>query len=492
VSSGRGDLLARTPRGLHIGGAWRDAASGATFDVTDPATRQPLARVADATVADALSALDAASAASASWAATAPRERSRVLSATATAMAAAVDDLALLMTLEMGKPLRESRSEVLYAADFLQWFSEEAVRFGGSWRTAPDGGSRLLTMRRPVGPCLLVTPWNFPLAMGTRKLGPALAAGCTTIVKPAQQTPLSMLALAELFAAAGAPPGVVNVVPTTEARAVVAALLDDGRVRKLSFTGSTEVGRQLIKQSADGLLRTSMELGGNAPFVVFDDADLGRAVEGALLAKLRNNGEACTAANRFYVQDGVADAFIAGVADRFRRLTVGPGTDPATDVGPLIDDAAVQKCADLVDDALTRGARLLSGGRPRPEVGSYFEPTLLAEVPTDARIMHEEVFGPVAAIATFSTEDEVIRLANDTPYGLASYLFTADLERALRVAEALEAGMVGLNRGVLSNPAAPFGGIGASGYGREGGDEGIAEYLDLTYVAVDASWQRSA
>jgi succinate-semialdehyde dehydrogenase/glutarate-semialdehyde dehydrogenase len=413
-----------------------------------------------------------------------------VLHGTAEAMAENVDGLALLMTLEMGKPVAESRSEVLYAAEFLSWFAEEAVRSSGGWRPAPDGASRLLTMRRPVGPCLLVTPWNFPLAMGTRKLGPALAAGCTTIVKPAQQTPLSMLALAELFRASGAPAGVVNVLPTSDARGVVGALLADGRVRKLSFTGSTEVGRQLIGQAAEHIARTSMELGGNAPFIVFQDADLPRALDGAVLAKLRNNGEACTAANRFYVHESLVADFADGLAERFAALRVGPGSEPGVDVGPLIDEAAVAKCRVLVDDAVSRGARLLTGGGTRPGPGTWFEPTVLADVPPDARIMAEEVFGPVAAIAAFGTEDEVLARANDTPYGLAAYLYTADLERALRVAERLEVGMLGINRGVLSNPAAPFGGIGASGFGREGGDEGIAEYLDVRYIAIDAPWAR--
>lgn len=485
MTSVRDAALARAPRRLHVGGAWVPAASGAEFVVTDPATRAELARVADAGVDDGIRALDAAVSAAAGWANTSPRERARVLADTARALVDAADDFALLMTLEMGKPLAESRSEVLYAADFLNWFAEEAVRIGGGWRESPDGASRLVTLRRPVGPALLVTPWNFPLAMGTRKLGPALAAGCTTIVKPAQQTPLSMLALAELFVGAGAPPGVVNVVPTTDARGVVGALLSDGRVRKLSFTGSTEVGRALIRQSAEHVLRTSMELGGNAPFLVFEDADLTRALDGAVQAKLRNNGEACTAANRFYVHDTLYAAFIEGLAARFVALRLGPGSDPRSDVGPLIDDAAVRKCAELVDDAVVRGARLLVGGRGPARDGSYFEPTLLADVPPDARIMSEEVFGPVAAIAAFRDDDEVIGLANSTPYGLASYVFTADLDRALRVVERLQVGMVGLNRGVLSNAAAPFGGIGASGFGREGGDEGIAEYLDLRYVAID-------
>ncbi|CAN5123974.1 NAD-dependent succinate-semialdehyde dehydrogenase [soil metagenome] len=477
-------------RGLYIDGHWRDATNGATFEVLDPANRSVLAHVADATTDDALAALSAATAASASWAATAPRERGTMLATAYRLMVERADDLALLMTLEMGKPLAESRSEVVYAAQFLQWFSEEAVRFGGTWRTSPDGNSRLLTMRQPVGPSLFVTPWNFPLAMGTRKLGPALAAGCTTIVKPAALTPLSMLALAGILEESGVPAGVVNVVTTTNSRGVVSALLDDPRLRKISFTGSTPVGQDLVRQAAKNLQRTSMELGGNAPFVVFADADLEHAIDEAVRAKLRNNGEACTAANRFYVHTDVADAFVTGLADRFAGLVTGHGADPETTIGPLIDDNAALKCQELVDDALERGARLVSGGESHLAEGSFFDATILADVAYDARIMHEEVFGPVAPIATFESFDQVVALANDTPYGLASYVFTTNLDTALAFSEAVHAGMVGLNRGVLSNTAAPFGGVGASGFGREGGDEGIDEYLDLKYVAIDSAWTR--
>jgi succinate-semialdehyde dehydrogenase/glutarate-semialdehyde dehydrogenase len=478
------------PRGLYIGGKWRDAAGGATFAVLDPSNRSELARVADGTVEDALDALTAATAATASWAATPPRARSTILATAYALMVERSDELALLMTLEMGKPLAESKSEVVYAAQFLQWFSEEAVRFGGTWRNSPDGASRLLTMRQPVGPSLFVTPWNFPLAMGTRKLGPALAAGCTTIIKPAALTPLSMLALAGILEEAGVPSGVVNVITTTNSRGVVSALLDDPRLRKISFTGSTPVGQDLVRQASKNLQRTSMELGGNAPFVVFADADIPHAIDEAVRAKLRNNGEACTAANRFYVHVDVVDTFVTGLAEKFAALVTGPGADPRTTIGPLIDDNAVLKCQELVDDAVSRGAGVVIGGKAHLEQGSFYDATILADVPIDARIMHEEVFGPVAPIATFATFDEVVGLANDTPYGLASYVFTANIDRALAFCEAVQAGMVGLNRGVLSNTAAPFGGIGASGFGREGGDEGIAEYLDLKYVAVDTARTR--
>ena len=469
---------------LLVGGVWRDSSTGRTLEVTDPSTGLVLARVADATVDDAEEGIRIAAQTQASWGRTAPRERGEILRRVFELMVERSDDLALLMTLEMGKPLAESKAEVLYAADYFRWFSEEAVRISGSWRTAPDGQSRLLTLRQPVGPCLLVTPWNFPLAMGTRKLGPALAAGCTVIVKPAKRTPLSMLALAGLLLEAGLPEGVLSVLTTSESSAVVATIMADPRLRKLSFTGSTEVGVALAQQAAPGLLRTSLELGGNAPFIVFDDADLDHAADEAMRAKLRNNGEACTAANRFYVQSGAREGFVARLTERFERIVVGRGTEPSVTLGPLIDRPSVDKVAGLVDSAVAEGARVAFRSDSPGDAGSYYPATLLVDVPPTARIVREEIFGPVAPIVEFDTEDEVVGYANDSEYGLASYVFTADLDRALRVAEALEAGMIGLNKGVLSNVAAPFGGVKSSGYGREGGDEGIDEYLEVKYVAV--------
>jgi succinate-semialdehyde dehydrogenase/glutarate-semialdehyde dehydrogenase len=395
-----------------------------------------------------------------------------------------VGDLALLMTLEMGKAVEQSKGEILYAADFLRWFSEEAVRIDGRYTVAPSGTGRILVMRQPVGPCILVTPWNFPMAMGTRKLGPAIAAGCTVVVKPAKQTPLSMLALARILEEAGLPEGVLNVVTTRSAGKVISPLLRDPRARKLSFTGSTEVGRQLMEQAAPNVMRVSMELGGNAPFLVFEDADLDAAVEGAMAAKMRNIGEACTAANRFHVAESVAEEFTRRFAERMSAQRVGRGTEPDTDVGPLIDEAGRRKVVSLVDDALARGARTVVGGSPVPGSGYFYAPTVLSNVPPDARILREEVFGPVAPIATFRTEEEGITAANNTEFGLVAFAYTRDLHRALRVAESLEAGMVGLNQGVVSNAAAPFGGVKQSGLGREGGHEGINEYVNVKYVAV--------
>ena len=388
------------------------------------------------------------------------------------------------MTLEMGKPLAESRAEVSYAAEFLRWFSEEAVRIDGRFATAPNGQGRLLTMRQPVGPCLLITPWNFPMAMGTRKIGPAIAAGCTMVVKPAQLTPLSMLALAGILQDAGLPPGVLNVVTSSSARTVVEPLVADPRLRKLSFTGSTEVGKALLANAAEQVLQVSMELGGNAPFLVFEDADLDAAVDGAVIAKMRNIGEACTAANRFHVAASVAEEFAARLAERLAAMPIGRGTDDGVQVGPLIDAPSRDKVAELVDDAVARGAEVLTGGKALDGPGHFFPATVLAGVSSDARVLHEEVFGPVAPIATFETEVEAIAAANATEYGLVAYLFTRDLERALRVTEALETGMVGLNQGIVSNPAAPFGGVKQSGIGREGGPEGIDEYLSTKYVAI--------
>ena len=477
------DVLAQAPTGLWIAGQWRGAAAGARFPVEDPASGRVLAHVADAEVADALAAMDVAVKAQSDWAATPPRTRSEILSRAYVAMIANEERLATLMTLEMGKALAESRGEVRYAAEFLRWFAEEAVRIDGRYAVAPDGGSRTLTTRQPVGPCVLVTPWNFPLAMGTRKIGPALAAGCTLVVKPAQQTPLCMLALAALLHESGVPAGVVNVLPTTRAGEVVAACLDHPGARKLSFTGSTAVGRRLAEHAGRRLLRTSMELGGDNPFIVFDDADLDAAVEGAMLAKMRNVGEACTAANRFLVQAGVADRFAQALARRMAAQTLGPGVSGA-DVGPLIDAEAREKVARLVDEAVAAGARVLTGGRTPDGSGWFYPPTVLVDVPPHAKIAHTEIFGPVAVVARFDEESDALARANDSPVGLAAYVFTRDLTRAFRVFEGLEVGMVGLNRGLVSNPAAPFGGVKASGMGREGGVEGIEEYLSVKYAAI--------
>jgi succinate-semialdehyde dehydrogenase/glutarate-semialdehyde dehydrogenase len=483
-SDGERAVLERVPTGLFIGGQWRAASGSGTLAVEDPATGQTLVEVADGQVDDALAALAAAADAQAQWAASPPRERGEVLRRAYAAIVERTDELALLMTLEMGKALSESRAEIAYAAEFFRWFSEEAVRVQGRYMVNTTGAGRILTMRQPVGPCVFVTPWNFPTAMGTRKIAPAIAAGCTMVVKPAQQTPLSMLELAKILAEAGLPGGVLNVITARHSGAVVEPLLRDERTRKLSFTGSTEVGRRLIEQSAEQVLRVSMELGGNAPFVVFEDADLDAAVEGALTAKMRNVGEACTAANRFHVQETVADEFAAKLTARMAGLRVGRGTEPGVDVGPLIDSAQREKVAELVEDAVRRGARLALGGHALPGSGYFYEPTVLTDVPDDARALAEEIFGPVAPIATFSTEAQAVDAANRTEYGLVAYVYTRGLSRALRVCEAIETGMVGLNQGIVSNPAAPFGGVKQSGFGREGGFEGIGEYLETKYVAV--------
>jgi len=477
------DVLATVPTRLWIGGAWRDGSAG-TLDVHDPSTGEVIAAVADATAADGLAALAAAAEAQASWAATPPRERGEILRRAFGLLTARADELALLMTLEMGKPLAESKGEVVYAAEFFRWFSEEAVRVHGDYRVAPAGNARILTLRQPVGPCLFITPWNFPMAMGTRKIGPAVAAGCTMVVKPAAETPLSMLALASILDEVGLPKGVLNVVTTSHSGTVMEPLIKDPRARKLSFTGSTPVGRRLVEQSADRLLRVSMELGGNAPFLVFDDADLDAAVEGALAAKMRNIGEACTAANRFLVHASVSTEFGERLADRMAALKVGRGTDEGVQVGPLITEQAREGVAELVADATDGGARVLTGGESLPGRGHFYSPTVLADVAPDARVLREEIFGPVAPITSFRSDEEALRLANDSEYGLIAYAFTQSLPRALRIAEGLESGMVGLNAGVISNPAAPFGGVKASGFGREGGREGIEEYLEVKYVGV--------
>jgi succinate-semialdehyde dehydrogenase/glutarate-semialdehyde dehydrogenase len=480
-------VLQKVPKDLYIGGEWRAATGGGTLAVEDPATGEALVEVADAQVQDALAALASAAGRQAEWAAHPPRERGEILRRAYEALVDQADELALLMTLEMGKALAESKAEIGYAAEFFRWFSEEAVRIHGRYMVNTTGKGRILTMRQPVGPCVFVTPWNFPMAMGTRKLAPAIAAGCTIVVKPAQQTPLSMLALTRILEEAGLPGGVLNVITAKHSGAVIEPLLKDPRTRKLSFTGSTEVGRKLIEQSAEQVLRVSMELGGNAPFLVFEDADLDAAVEGAMLAKMRNVGEACTAANRFHVHESVAEEFGSRLAERMGALKVGRGTEPDTDVGPLIDEAQRNKVEELVGDARDRGAKALIGGKRLSgpaHPGYFFEPTVLIDVPDDALLLREEIFGPVAPIATFSTDEQALAAANRTEYGLVAYVYTRDLQRAFGVAEGIETGMVGLNQGVVSNAAAPFGGVKQSGFGREGGFEGISEYLETKYVAM--------
>jgi len=473
-------------RDLFIGGRPVPAADGGRFDVIDPATGDVFETVANGTVEDAIAAVDAAAAAAPAWAATAPRERGEILRRAYQLMIEGADDLARLISRENGKALPDARGEVLYAAEFFRWYSEEAVRVPGTLATAPSGANKILVQHRPVGICVLVTPWNFPAAMATRKIGPALAAGCTMVLKPASDTPLTALALAGLLAEAGVPDGVVNVLPARRSGAVVSAMVHDERVRKLSFTGSTEVGRVLLREAADQVLNVSMELGGNAPFLVFADADLDAAVDGAMIAKMRNAGEACTSANRIYAQAPVAEEFARRLARRMSALKLGAGTDDGVEVGPLVNREAVEKVEELVQDAVAKGATVVTGGgRPDPD-GWFYQPTVLTSVPAEAALLREEIFGPVAPVVSFDTEEEAIRLANDTEYGLVAYLYTGDLARGLRVCERLEAGMVGLNRGLVSDPAAPFGGVKQSGIGREGGQEGILEYLEASYVAV--SW----
>ena len=475
--------LADLPKELFVGGRWRPGRGG-TFGVDDPSTGEELCQVADADAADAVDALAAADRAQPEWAATPPRDRAEILRAAYELITDRADEIARVMTLEMGKPLADSAAEVVYGADFFRWFSEESVRVGGSWTTAPNGASRLLTMRQPVGPVLMITPWNFPLAMGTRKIGPAIAAGCTMVAKPAAQTPLTMLLLAQLLAEAGLPDGVFNVVPTSNASAVSETLLSDERLRKITFTGSTGVGRSLAALAAPRLLRVSLELGGNAPFIVFDDADLDAAVDGAMLAKMRNVGQACTAANRFLVADPVAAEFTDRLTERMAGLTMGSGLDDGVEVGPLVSPTERDKVAGLVDDAVDQGAVVRCGGAVPDRSGSFYPATVLTDVPADARVVTEEIFGPVAAIQTFADEADALRRANDTEYGLVAYVYTADLDRTIRVSEGLEFGMVGVNEGIVSNAAAPFGGIKQSGFGREGGAEGIEEYLHVKYVGI--------
>ncbi|KQR24208.1 NAD-dependent succinate-semialdehyde dehydrogenase [Agreia sp. Leaf335] len=480
-------LLESVPNQLYIGGRWIDAEGGRTIEVDDPATGRSIRTIADASPADGIRALDAAVAAQADWAATAPRVRGEILRRAFDMLQERKAEFALLMTLEMGKPLAEAAGEVAYGGEFLRWFSEEAVRISGRYGQNPEGTGTMVVSQRPVGPCFLITPWNFPLAMATRKIAPALAAGCTVVVKPAELTPLTTLFFAKLLEDAGLPAGVLNVITTSASGAVSEPIISDPRLRKLSFTGSTGVGQKLIAQSAASVLRTSMELGGNAPFVVFDDADLDKAVDGAMLAKFRNIGQACTAANRFIVHEAVADEFARRIAERVKGLSIGRGTEQGVDIGPLINDKAVDKADGLVQDAVSRGAHVVTGGKRVNGPGSFYEPTVVSGVVAGSEILREEIFGPVVSIVTFANEDEGVRLANDTQYGLVSYVFTADLARGQRMIERLETGMMGLNVGVVSNAAAPFGGVKQSGLGREGGLEGIHEYLSTKYTLIPNS-----
>ncbi|MFL6027817.1 MAG: NAD-dependent succinate-semialdehyde dehydrogenase [Friedmanniella sp.] len=475
-------VLESVPDGLLIDGKWRPAASGRTLDVQDPATGAVIKTIADGGVADGAEALDAAVAAGPGWARTAPRQRGEVLRRAFDLLQQRRNEVALLMTLEMGKPLAESQAEVTYGGEFLRWFSEEAVRIAGRYGSNPEGTGRMIVSEHPVGPCYLITPWNFPLAMATRKIAPAVAAGCTAVVKPAELTPLTTMYFADLLLEAGLPPGVVNVVTTSTAGDVSGPIIADPRLRKLSFTGSTPVGKKLLQQAADGVLRTSMELGGNAPFLVFDDADLDAAVQGAMLAKFRNVGQACTAANRFLVHEHVAEEFADRVTEKVRGFTVGRGTEEGVQVGPLINTAAVEKAERLVADAVHRGAEVRTGGSRIDRPGTFYAGTVVAEVRPGSEILRQEIFGPVLSISTFGDEDEAVALANDTEYGLVSYAYTRDLNRGQRLIDRLETGMMGLNVGVISNAGAPFGGVKQSGIGREGGVEGIREYLSTKYT----------
>jgi succinate-semialdehyde dehydrogenase / glutarate-semialdehyde dehydrogenase len=473
------------PTQLLIGGVWRDSSDGKTFSVDDPATGEVIATVADGSVEDGLAAVSAAADALPGWSATPPRQRSEILRRTFELMTQRTEELARLIVRENGKALSDARGEVTYAAEFFRWFAEEAVRGGGELHTAPSGTNRILVIRQPIGVSVLVTPWNFPAAMATRKIGPALAAGCTVVLKPASDTPLTALAMGAMLTEAGVPAGVVNVLPSRRSGPVVSAMLHDSRVRKLSFTGSTEVGRGLLREAADCVVSCAMELGGNAPFVVFDDADIDSAVAGAMIAKMRNGGEACTSANRFLVQRGVAKEFGSRLATTMGALRVGPGLEDGVQLGPLINAAGRDKVSSLVDGAVSEGAQLAVGGGGIPDGPGFFYPaTVLIDVPVGAAILGEEIFGPVAPIVVFDTEEEAVALANDTEYGLVAYVYTGDLQRGLRFSEALESGMVGLNRPIVSDPAAPFGGVKQSGLGREGGHDGLLEFTESKYIAV--------
>lgn len=480
-------IIDKLNTGLFINGQWRDAEGGKTIDVINPATGDVITTVADGSAADAEAAIKAAGDAQADWAATAPRDRAEILRRAFELLIERSDDIAAVMTAEMGKPFAESKGEVAYGAEFFRWFSEEAVRISGDYTLSTDGKNRLMISREPVGPCVLITPWNFPLAMGTRKIGPAIAAGCTMVFKPAKLTPLTSLMLVDVLTEAGLPDGVLNVVTSESARRVVTPWMESGIARKVTFTGSTEVGVNLLKQAADNVMKSSMELGGNAPFVVCEDADIDKAVEGAVLAKMRNGGEACTAANRLFVHSSIADEFSQKLAERIGSMKVGNGLHDGTEVGPLVDQESLDKVAALVDDAVSGGATVLTGGGKIDGPGFFFDPTVITNVPAGSEIRTTEIFGPVAPIVTFDTDEEAIALANETEYGLAGYLFSENINRALSLAEKLEVGMIGLNTGLVSNPAAPFGGVKMSGLGREGGRVGIDEYLELKYVATPRS-----
>ena len=481
-------VLEATPKGLLINGEWRDASDGGTFDVENPATGEILATLASATEEDSRAAMDAAANAQESWARTSTRERSEILRRAFDLVQEHKEDLALLMTLEMGKPLKEAQGEVVYGGEFLRWFSEEAVRHYDRYASTPEGNLKMFVSHKPVGPCLLITPWNFPLAMATRKVAPAVAAGCTMILKPARLTPLTSQFFAKLMIEAGIPAGVLNVVSSKSASNVSDPIMADPRLRKVSFTGSTPVGKQLMKTATDHVLRTSMELGGNGPFIVFEDADLDKAVEGAMAAKMRNMGEACTAANRFLVHESVAEEFSQKFAAKLKALKPGNGLDEDSTVGPMIEKKALDSVTEFVQDALEKGASAVVGGKPVDGPGYFFEPTLLTGVTEQCRVFQEEIFGPVAPVITFTDEDDAVRLANTTEYGLASYVFTEDISRALRIGERIEYGLLGLNVGVISNAAAPFGGVKESGVGREGGAEGIAEYTTVQYMGMPSPW----
>ncbi len=483
-SNGRFYLPDQVAKGLYINGLWQVASSGKTLDVIDPSRESLVARVADASEVDAMAAIEAAAAAATGWANTAPRKRGEILRRCFELMTERADDLAWLISLENGKALSDARGEVAYAAEFFRWNAEEAVRIQGQLLTAPAGTNRIIVDYQPIGICVLITPWNFPAAMATRKIGPALAAGCTVVLKPASETPLTAYALAALYAEAGVPPGVVNVVTTTSPSTVIAKMLADPRVRKLSFTGSTPVGRTLLAEAAKHVISCSMELGGNAPLIVFDDADIDTALDGTMIAKMRNAGQACTAANRIFVQSNIYDQFVEKLQNRMENMIVGPGTSPHTACGPMINAKAREKLVALVENAVSLGAQLKCGGATPNMKGYYYPPTVLADVPLQAKLNNEEIFGPVAAISKFNTEEEVIARANDTEYGLAAYVFTRDVSRGFRVARQLEFGMMGLNRGLVSDPAAPFGGVKQSGLGREGGTHGIYEFLEAKYIAT--------